>query len=137
MQIPSSHVFGQNNVYTPGRCKSLRKATVKDGNFLFQGCSPDFLASSIVEALMGQQEEESKTNSSAMYLGEILWCILDKCYLIYSSSEMHDMSSSVFSSKSGKLPQSNTFTPGGKKVRQMRKKTEKVFLDCDLIFRLL
>lgn len=44
-------------------------------------------------------------------------------------------SSSVFSSKSGRLPHSNTFTPGGKKVRQARKKAEKVFLDCDLRFQ--
>lgn len=48
---------------------------------------------------------------------------------------MHDVSSSVFSSKSGKLPQSNTFTPGGKEVRQKKKKN--IFLDGVLIFKLL
>lgn len=47
---------------------------------------------------------------------------------------MHDVSSSVFSSKSGKLPQSNTFTPGGKEVRQKKKN---IFLDGVLIFKLL
>lgn len=49
---------------------------------------------------------------------------------------MQDISSSVLSSKSGKLPQSNTFTPGGKEVRrQRREKKKKVFLDCDLILK--
>lgn len=50
---------------------------------------------------------------------------------------MHDTSSSAFSSKSGKLPQSNTFAPGGKEVRQKRKEKKYIFLDGDLIFKLL
>lgn len=53
---------------------------------------------------------------------------------MHSSSEVQDVSSSVLSSRSGKLPQSNTFTPGGKETKEEKKK--EVFLDCDLIFKL-
>lgn len=55
-------------------------------------------------------------------------------YLMYSSSEVQDVSSSVLSSKSGRLPQSNTFTPGGKETKKGGKK--EIFLDCDLILKL-
>lgn len=47
---------------------------------------------------------------------------------------MQDVSSSALSSKSGRLPQSNTLTPGGKKTEKVKKTP--FFTDCDLIFRL-
>lgn len=38
---------------------------------------------------------------------------------------MQVVSSSVLSSKSGKLPQSNTLTPGEKEVRRQRREEER------------
>lgn len=46
---------------------------------------------------------------------------------MYSSSEVQDVSSSVLSSKSGRLPQSNTFTPGGKETKEGKKKKKGIF----------
>lgn len=60
------------------------------------------------------RKRKSKAMSNARKLGQILQGSVDNIYLIYSSSEMQDTSSSVLSSRSGKLPHSNTFTPGRK-----------------------
>lgn len=45
---------------------------------------------------------------------------------MYSSSEVQDVSS-VLSSRSGRLPQSKTFTPGRKETKEREKKKKDIF----------